>query len=213
MTMTPRVSHPGDSWQWPALAASACSPPPVIARAENGDERTLSEFEQVVRDNHERIYRAACLLLSDPAEAEDMTQIVFVEAWRGWLGFERRSQPYTWLYRILLRKCRRHQRRLGWLRRWCEVADLGTAKALEQVADDRPAPDAVACRRDDRAELRAVMRGMSPKLREVLVLRYLEDWPLSQIADTLGLPVGTVKSRLALAQNVVAQRLQAKGWK
>jgi len=169
----------------------------------------------MVRANRERIYRVARFLLDDPVEAEDLTQSVFEQAWRGWQKFEGRSQPYTWLYRILLRSYHR-QRRRRW---WSEVFSANHHDAspnnehLQHIEDGSPKPDAMAARNDDCLEVRAVVRGISPKLREVLVLRYTEDWSVQQIAQALDIPEGTVKSRLNLALKTVAQRLRSRGWK
>ena len=173
---------------------------------------TTVDFEQVVRDNRGRIYRAACFLLEDAAEADDLTQQVFVAAWRGWQKFEHRSEPYTWLYRILLRAHSRHRRRRWWRERLLSRRDTDTPAPLDTVADEQPTPDHALRSADDCLEVRAVIRGMSPKLRAVLVLRYSEDLSLEEIAATLGVPVGTVKSRLNLAQQVVADRLRKRGW-
>jgi RNA polymerase sigma-70 factor (ECF subfamily) len=174
---------------------------------------TVREFEQVVYDNRERIYRAACMLLDNDAEAEDLTQSVFVQAWRGWERFEGRSQAYTWLYRILLRAYRRQQRRRWWLVTRSFVNNSSEHETVNQLVDNQPPPDVSARRKDDCSEVRTVMRGMSPKLREVLVLRYTEDWSVDQIAAALGIPTGTVKSRLNFAQQIVAERLRSRGWK
>lgn len=192
---------------------SASVPIPVRARDGAAPTPLLREFERVVQENHDRIYRAACLLIDHRVDAEDLTQSVFVQAWRAWAKFEGRSQPYTWLYRILLRTYRRQQRQRWWLD-W----RLGKTESLAEettatVADIRPHPDDVTARRDDCLEVRAVIRVLSPKLREVLVLRYTEDWSLAQIAEVLGIPVGTAKSRLIFAQKIVAERLKARGWK
>ena len=172
----------------------------------------VPDFEAVVQQNRGRLYRAACFLLEDPAEAEDLTQQVFVAAWRGWSQFEGRSEPYTWLYRILLRTHRRYRRKRWWVDRLFPFSRGNEVSPLESIADERPQPDSRLRQVDDCAEVRAVMRGMSQKLREVLVLRYSEDLPLEAIAATLAVPLGTVKSRLNLAQQVVAQRLRQRGW-
>ena len=184
-----------------------------MATKVTGNSLTIvPDFETVVQQNRGRLYRAACFLLDDPAEAEDLTQQVLVAAWRGWARFEGRSEPYTWLYRILLRTHRRYRRRRWWLERLLPVGRDNPVSPLESIVDQRPQPDGQLRRADDCAEVRAVMRGMSQKLREVLVLRYSEDLPLEQIAATLAVPLGTVKSRLNLAQQVVAQRLRQRGW-
>lgn len=172
----------------------------------------VPDFEAVVQQNRGRLYRAACFLLGDPAEAEDLTQQVFVAAWRGWAQFEGRSEPYTWLYRILLRTHRRYRRKRWWVDRLLPFNRENTGSPLESIADERPQPDGRLHQVDDCAEVQVVMRGMSPKLREVLVLRYSEELSLEEMAATLEVPLGTVKSRLNLAQQVVAQRLRQRGW-
>lgn len=172
---------------------------------------TIVEFDQVVRENRLRVYRAACYLLDDAAEAEDITQAVFVAAWRGWHRFEQRSEPYTWLYRILQRACSRHRRSRWWREHRLTLRRIAVPEGIQSVADDQPDPGVLLQRADDCQEVQSVMRGMSPKLRAVLVLRYSEDLSLEEIAAILEVPLGTVKSRLNLAQQVVAERLRKRG--
>lgn len=161
-------------------------------------------FESAALACRPRIYRAACLLLDDPHEAEDATQRTFVEAWRGWSRFEGRSSAFTWLYRILVRTCARHRRRRGWLA-W-RTGPMETPEPAAEPADPSPAPDEAHARTDDRDAVRGLLRGLSPKLRAVLVLRYVEDCTVPEIARTLGVPEGTVKSRLNYALEAAARR-------
>lgn len=160
-------------------------------------------FESAALACRPRIYRAACLLLDDPQEAEDATQQAFIEAWRGWARFEGRSSAFTWLYRILVRTCARRRRRRGWLA-W----RTGTGDPLEtalKLSDPAPGPDVRHERRDTQEAVRALLRNLSPKLRAVLVLRYVEDCTVPEIARTLGVPEGTVKSRLNYALGTAAR--------
>lgn len=162
-------------------------------------------FDQMVDAHRVRIYRAACLLLDDPHEAEDITQLVFTEAWRGWERFEERSGAFTWLYTILRRTCARQRRRSWWrLLRNREPKETADA-ALEALPADELSPREEACASEKQRDVRLLLRKLSPPLREILVLRYLEEFSVPQIADALGIPKGTVKSRLHYALRVAAR--------
>ena len=164
---------------------------------------THASFESAALACRPRIYRAACLLLDDPHEAEDATQQAFVEAWRGWARFEGRSSAFTWLYRILVRTCARRRRRRGWLA-WRKAA-VDPIEMASELADPAPGPDARHEQGDTRQAVRTLLRGLSPKLRAVLVLRYVEDCTVLEIARALGVPEGTVKSRLNYALATAAR--------
>ncbi|MFT5128886.1 MAG: RNA polymerase sigma-70 factor (ECF subfamily) [Rhodothermales bacterium] len=157
-----------------------------------------ASFEAAADECRSRIYRAACLLLDDPCEAEDVTQQVFLEAWRGWDGFAERASAFTWMYRILLRVSARHRRRLWW--RFWRPQSL-PHEGAELITDAGP-----GVADDERQALRTLLRELSPKLREVLVLRYVEELSVSEMADTLRIPQGTVKSRIHYALQVASRR-------
>lgn len=162
-----------------------------------------ASFESAALACRPRIYRAACLLLDDAHEAEDATQQTFVEAWRGWARFEGRSSAFTWLYRILVRTCARRRRRRGWLAWRGATAD--PVDVAMELADPAPGPDVRHERSDLQEAVRVLLRSLSPKLRAVLVLRYVEDCTVPEIARTLGVPEGTVKSRLNYALEAAAR--------
>lgn len=161
------------------------------------NEPEASSFDAMAEVCRSRIYRAACLLLGNEAEAQDATQQVFIEAWRGWARFEGRASPFTWLYRILIRVCARRRRR-----RWWTVFHGGRAvgvDAVDGLPDPRRGPDADAAVADDGHAVRGLLRRLTPRLRGVLVLRYVEDCSVPEIARALRIPEGTVKSRIHLA--------------
>jgi RNA polymerase sigma-70 factor, ECF subfamily len=160
-------------------------------------------FDAMAEALRPRIYRAACLLLDDPHEAEDATQQVFVAAWRGWGRFEGRSDVFTWLYTILRRACARRRRQAWW--RHFRRAAASPEDALSEHPSPGPAPHEEAGARDEAAAVRALLARLSPALREVLVLRYVEACSVPEIAQALAITAGTVKSRIHYALQVAAK--------
>lgn len=131
-------------------------------------------------------YRLAAHLLSDPGDAEDATQETLLLAWRGWPRLRDPERFGAWFDRILVNVCYERLRRR---RRSPTVAlpeEIGAGK--DQVAASI-ARDSVG---------RALL-GLTPEQRIVIVLRYWRDLPIEEIAERLGVPSGTVRSRLHYA--------------
>ncbi len=161
-----------------------------------------TSFEAWVNQYRTRIYRAACLLLDNPHDAEDITQQVFMEAWRGGSQFKGRSDPFTWLYTILRRACARHRRRHWWRIFGQQTESYETL--LAQSPAITPAPCEESSLADDIRTVRLILRELSTALREVLILRYVEFYTVSEISHLLKIPEGTVKSRIHYALKVAA---------
>ena len=134
-------------------------------------------------------YRLAALILGDRADAEDATHDAFVAAWKSWGSLRDPARFEAWFGRILVNVCRdrlRRSRRHG-------VTDLSDELLAAPAVGDSAA---AAADRD------AVGRGLArldPDQRLVLVLRYYRDLPVDEIAARVGVPAGTVKSRLHYA--------------
>jgi len=167
-------------------------------------EPSADTFDAMVEACRPRVYRAVCLLLDDPHEAEDITQKVFLDAWRGWSRFEGRSEVFSWLYTILRRACARHRRQTWW--RLFRTQQAGAWSPLDDCAAEGQSPYEATSDSDDRSAVRALLKKLSPSLREVLVLRYVESYSVSGIAQALKIPEGTVKSRIHYALEVAAKR-------
>lgn len=153
------------------------------------------QHENVQRWSQEyyaRIYRAAMVLSGNPWDADDLTQETFLVLAEQFDRFEGRSQPYTWLYGVLLNLERRQRRQSGMRRR-----------KLRVLWDNEPRVSATApCAETpiEVAEWKRSLWGEVARLpdgqRQALVLRYSEHLSYEEIAAVLECPLGTVKSRI-----------------
>ena len=169
-------------------------------------------FQELVEEHYDRLFRAALFMSGDREVAEDLVQESFLAAAESLHRFEGRSKPYTWLYGILRNKFRR------WLRKKDRTVSL---QLLEERApgDENPLslkseetrPPAQA-ESDETAELiREFVDELPPHHRDVLVLRYLEDYSYKEISEALDCSIGTVKSRIHYALDKVGHRLRTEG--
>lgn len=158
-------------------------------------------FEGLVTSFRGRIQRAAYLLCGDLDEAEELTQETFVRAWMGWSLYAGRAAVFTWLYGILI-NCRRERLR---------KRRFSGAWTVEPVATD-PAPPDQACSREEEELVRLAIGRLREELREPLVLFYMQDLTMEEVGGALGIPSGTVKSRLFVARKAVREELDRLGW-
>lgn len=160
----------------------------LIDRARRGD---VAAYGELVRTYQDLAFRAACLVGS-PDEAEDAVQEAFVKAYRALATFHQGRPFRPWLLRIVTNEAR-NRRRAGGRR---------MALAL-RVIEDRPAgdaapsPEAAVLVHERRAALAAAIGRLRDEDRLVVTCRYLLELSEAETAQTLGLPAGTVKSRLA----------------
>ena len=169
-----------------------------------------SDFTYAMRVHQPKLYRTACFLTGDNHEGEDLLQETLVEAWRSWNSFENRSSVYTWVYRILIRRYHRWQRRQI-VRRMFFVSAGGEEKESQTFIDPSELPGSLMEHDEQKAQLWKLLASLRPKHREVLVLRYAENMRLEQIADALQMPLGTVKSRLNHAHAQLGEKLKRAG--
>jgi RNA polymerase sigma-70 factor (ECF subfamily) len=157
-------------------------PDPVLVRA--AAEGDLDAFDALVRLYQQPVWRFLCHLVADPALAEDLAQETFLRAYRNLGTFAHQSRFSTWLFQIARNAgidALRHRER--------------GARLLEvvPVADSRPSPEAGA-------ELEAGLAALSPKLREALLVVEVLGYRYREAAIILGVPEGTVKSRVHQAR-------------
>ena len=138
------------------------------------------EFETAISPLLEAGFRLAVSLSPDRAEAEDVLQEATLRAWRGWGQLRERSSLRAWYLRIVANQCRTARRR-----RWASVLRMERPPTGISMADP-----------EELADLRAALRRLAPGERAVLVLHYLLDMPLTEVATVLGLGPAGAKSRL-----------------
>ena len=158
---------------------------------------SASDLEALFRNHWPRAYRAAYLVVHDAAAAEDIAQEAFLAAVRALGGFDRRRPFGPWLHRIVV------NRAIDWARARALRREVGGETALEHA----PAPPEPGNPRELSPNVVAALGSLSPEHRAVIVLRYLLEYSPGEIARILGVPRGTVNSRLrrgldALAGNI-----------
>jgi RNA polymerase sigma-70 factor (ECF subfamily) len=170
----------------------------LVAQARQGSE---AAFEQLVRRHQRYAFNVAYRVLGNRAEAEDVTQEAFVRAWRGLSSFRGEAQFTTWLYRIVHNRC---LNRLPRLRR--EL--LQTAPLDEALATPAPSlPDLFEVQ-EQVAFLHVELDRLPEKYRLVLTLRYLQHLSYDEIATVLDVPMGTVKTHIHRARQLLTERLR-----
>jgi len=177
----------------------------LVEQAQRGDPEAFTALVHVVAD---RLYAIAFRILRDSDRAEDALQQALVDVWRDLPDLRDPDRFDAWAYRLVCRasykEARRDRRMIGWVR--------------DIYAAGGPAGDDPASGYGDRDELERSFRRLTPEHRAVLVLHFFVGLPVTEVAETLGIPLGTAGSRLhyavrelraayeADARNVVAWR-------
>jgi RNA polymerase sigma factor (sigma-70 family) len=147
-------------------------------------------FEEVVERHYQPVYRHLWHLCGDSDVASDLTQETFLRAWQSLPTFEGRSALGTWLFAIAGRVWSR------WLHGRSGPAPLPLDEMAEAVTDEALGPAAQFERRAVQDEVQDALRRLPADYREALVLFYVQGLKYREIAEVLGIPLGTVKSRL-----------------
>lgn len=182
----------------------------LVRAARSGDQ---SAFEALVKANQAMAYQLAYRMTGNPEDAADLTQEAFLNAWRGLSAFDGRASFSTWLYRLTSNACidflRREKRRVSLSMTLEDEEDEEGRQA--QLPDSRYSPERELEKKEAAEAVRRGLAALSDEHREVLVLRELEGLSYTEIAQTLSLEEGTVKSRIARARLALREFLQKEG--
>ena len=178
-------------------------------------EATAASFEEAVREHRDLVYALAWRLLGERGAAEDLTQEVFLRAFRAWAGFRGECALRTWFYRITLNAARSH--RLRWRRRarsrHLSLDDPGPAGRApsQSLADGGADPERALRSREIRERVQEGLVKLPEEFREAVVLRDVEGMSYEEIAAALEVNTGTVKSRIARGRAVLREILRDLG--
>ncbi len=166
----------------------------LIAQAQQGDR---GAFGQLVRRHRGGVINVVYRMCGDANLADEAAQEAFIRAWQHLPGYRPRSPFRNWLYRIATNAAR------DALRREARTVDIDTVP----VTDSTQGPQAAVEAQELGERVQQAVLSLPPASRAVLVLREYEGLSYKEIADTLGIPMGTVMSRLNYARNLLRESL------
>lgn len=180
----------------------------LIERCLQGDQQAWNE---IVRAHWRKVFNVAYKFVGRHDEAEDLTQDIFLKIFKALHTFDRRANFQTWLISISRNLCIDHYRSVRKERE--TMARDVDASTLAPVSKER-SPQSQVEQADLRRQIQQALAELPVALREAVVKRDLQEFSYQEIADQLGLPEGTVKSRINRGRLELARqlrRLQAKG--
>ncbi|MDY7077460.1 MAG: sigma-70 family RNA polymerase sigma factor [Chloroflexota bacterium] len=166
----------------------------LITQAQRGDRQA---FGELIRRHREGVVNVVYRMCGDANLAEDAAQEAFIRAWKHLPNYRPRSPFRNWVYRIATNVA------LDALRREREVVDVDTLS----LSSSDGGPEATVERAEREKRVRQAVLELPPSSRAVLVLREYEGLSYREIAGTLGIPIGTVMSRLNYARNRLRESL------
>ena len=179
----------------------------LLEKARHGDQEA---FGELVRLYEKKVYALTLRRCKNPDDAAEAAQEAFLAAWQGLKFFRGEASFSTWLYRLasnacvdLLRKEQRHRAVSG--------PSLNDEDTYMDIADDAATPQELAERSELREQIEEGLQSLSPEHREVLILRELHQLSYDEIAQTLDLDTGTVKSRISRGRKALRNFLLQSG--
>jgi RNA polymerase sigma-70 factor (ECF subfamily) len=202
------MTEPGAD-EWAVPSARRQTDAELAAASGRGDR---AAFGELVLRHQDRAFNLAFRLTGSHEDAADAVQEAFLKAYRGVRSFRRESSFYTWLFRIVMNEVR-SRRRKGSSRRVefsldaAKDMDPPNAAGAESAAPD---PSEEASRAERRRIVEEALAGLEFDQRAIIALRDIEGRDYAEIAEVLGCPAGTVKSRLHRARMALRDALAPK---
>lgn len=163
------------------------------------------DFDQWVRDRWPNLVRLSRVIAGDRSTAEDVLQDALMDVYPRWARLIQEGDPMGYVVRVMTSKLA-NRRRTAWARR------------VVSISHDDALLDGYEASRDthviDRVDVHRALLTLKPRQRSIVALHYLMDWPVSDIADALAMPVGSVTSDLTRARGLLRKQLGGvdDGW-
>src|SRR5882672_3278184 len=181
----------------------------VIGELKAGSEEA---YAWLVGEFHQPVYSVVYRILTDPSDAADTTQEVFLKVFRGMKYFHGQSSLKTWIYRIAVHEA--SNRRRWWFRHKAKETSMEpldntseSASVRDALTDSRESPFDSAAHEEVRAHVEMELRKVPEPYRSTVILRDLEEMSYEEIAEVLQISLGTVKSRLTRGREALKRRL------
>ena len=170
-------------------------------------------FDEIMRQHQKRVYRVILLLVKDRDVADTLTQECFLRAFQSMAQFRGECRIETWLIRIAVNLIRDHakSRRVSFWRKLVGLEDTGANEVNVHAAN--PSPERVLLAKEELQAVWGAVDILSPQQREVFLLRFVEELSLAEIAEVLGLRVGSVKAHLFRALGSVRKQIKEQQWR
>jgi RNA polymerase sigma-70 factor, ECF subfamily len=170
--------------------------------------KELASFDQralrtLIARHQVKVFRFTTRLVRNDAVAEELTNEVFLEAWRNAAKFEGRSSVSTWLLSIA------HNRAVSHLRKRRE--ETWNDDQANELVDSADNPEVIAQKADKGAAMRKCLVGLTPEHREIIDLVYYQEQSIAEVSAVLGIPEATVKTRMFYARKKLSELLKAAG--
>ncbi len=180
----------------------------LVQRVQRGDKRA---FDLLVLKYQRKIMRLLARMIKEPSEIEDVAQEAFIKAYRAIPQFRGESAFYTWLYRIAINTARNwqasHNRRPVAAHGNNENEDGETFDQFDTLSD-LSTPESLMASRQVVETVNAAIAALPEELRAAIVLREIEGMSYEDIAQSMGCPIGTVRSRIFRAREAIAAQLR-----
>ena len=172
----------------------------LIRKAKQGD---MFAFEELILKHEKIVYNVAFRMMNHSEDAKDLSQEVFIKAYKNLEKFDERSSFSTWLYRITTNTCIDEMRKRKGKQSYSLEEELENEEGSmqRQIADEGDTPEESLLRNEQKSEILQALDTLSEEHKAAIILRDVKGLSYEEIAEILELSLGTVKSRISRARN------------